>query len=107
MSKFNYSKQFSKKNEKPVEVKDTVIENPVEVEEVKSVNPPQMPTRTGIVSGCAKLNVRKGPSKDDEVVAVIDKDQEIEVITEVAGWYNVRIAGGIFGYCMTKFITIK
>ena len=66
-----------------------------------------MPTRTGIVSGCAKLNVRKGPSKDDEVVAVIDKDQEIEVITEVAGWYNVRIAGGIFGYCMSKFITIK
>lgn len=104
MSKFNYSKQF-KKEEKP-EVVKAVVETPVEpvVEELPT---PKMEAKTGVVTGCEKLNVRKGPSKQTNPAAVIDKDHEVVILEELPDWYKVRIAGGIVGYCMAEFITVK
>ena len=63
--------------------------------------------KTGIVSGCKKLRVRKGPSKQTNVAAVIDEDREVIILEELPDWYKVRIAGGIVGYCVAEFITIK
>lgn len=66
---------------------------------------------TGIVSGCAKLNVRKKPAKHgySGVAEVIDVDSELELDLEnsTEEWYKVRTESGVTGYCMKKFVTIK
>lgn len=66
---------------------------------------------TGIVSGCAKLNVRKEPYKDAEVLCVINKGEEVMFDTEEEAtyeyFYKIVTAKGIKGYCMKQFINIK
>lgn len=116
MSKFNYAKQFAKKEVEiaaegtKVEVEN--IETPVDVKPVEDLPKPMQEApaevvKTGIVSGCKKLRVRKGPSKQTNVAAVIDEDREVIILEELPDWYKVRIAGGIVGYCVAEFITIK
>lgn len=105
MSKFNYSKQFAKKEEKPVETAE--VKNEEVVETVVETPAPAEVVKTGVVSGCKKLRVRKGPSKQTNVAAVIDEDKEVIILEELPDWYKVRIAGGIIGYCVAEFITIK
>lgn len=111
MSKFNYAKQFAKKEETPVEVevKEVVIETEVVEELPKPVQEPvQVPAyKTGVVSDCKKLRVRKGPSKQSAVIAVIDENSKVTIEEELADWYKVRAAGNILGYCAAEFITIK
>ena len=123
MSKFNYAKQFAKKEETPVEVevKEVVIETEVVEELPKPVQEPvqesvqesvqepvQVPAyKTGVVSGCKKLRVRKGPSKQTSVAALIEEASEVVIEEELSGWYKVRITGGFVGYCAAEFITIK
>jgi uncharacterized protein YgiM (DUF1202 family) len=104
MSKFNYSKQF-KKEETP-EVVEPVVETTVEpvAEELPT---PKMEVKTGVVTGCEKLRVRKGPSKQNNVAAIVGKGREVVIEEELQDWYKVRIAGGIVGYCMAEFITVK
>lgn len=107
----NYSKNFVANKEEVVETTtlDQQPENNIEVEntqpEVEMPAPVDAPV-IGVVSGCEKLNVRKGPSKETEPVAVIDKGYEVIIEEELADWYKVKIAGEIIGYCMAEFITI-
>ena len=61
------------------------------------------------VSGCLRLNVRKEPSLNGEVICelpvgttlMIDSDKSTE------DWFNVCLEIGGEGYCMKKFVTIK
>ena len=65
---------------------------------------------TGVVAGCAKLNVRKEPYKDAEVLCVINKGEEVVFDTEEATYehfYKIVTAKGVKGYCMKQFINIK
>ena len=58
----------------------------------------------------AKLNVRKQPTKDSEVLEVITKNSEVEIDlsdNEDTIFYKVRTKSGVEGYCMTEFINIK
>lgn len=118
MSKFNYSKQFAKKDVE-LTADGSVVEESVVVEtldgapvgeEVKPVElkptVQEVTTKRGIVTA-KKLNVRKGPSKQTNPAAVIDKGSEVVIEEELQDWYKVRIAGGIVGYCMAEFITVK
>lgn len=76
---------------------------------VVSVNVEVLPK--GIVN-CERLNVRKGPSKDTEVLCVIKKDEEVMLFNEQIEpitreeFYKVCTASGIEGYCMKKFINV-
>lgn len=114
MSKFNYSKQFAKK-ETNVEVAEenkvvtTDVENEVVTEEIADVEPQveEVTIKTGVVSNCARLRVRKGPSKQSAVIAVINENTKVTIEEELASWYKVRVSGNIFGYCAAEFITIK
>ena len=65
-------------------------------------------TVTGVVTNCAKLNVRAKPSIESDVVCVLDAMSEIEInITEfIDEWLSVCIAAGIKGYCMRKFVDV-
>ena len=66
---------------------------------------------TGVVAGCAKLNVRKEPYKDAEVLCVINKGEEVVFDTEEEAtyehFYKIVTAKGVKGYCMKQFINIK
>lgn len=113
MPKFNYAKQFAKKDveltaDGPVVEESVVVETldgaPVG-EEVKPVVQ-EVTTKRGVVTA-KKLNVRKGPSKQTNVAAVIDEGREVTIEEELTDWYKVRIAGGIIGYCMAEFISVK
>lgn len=59
----------------------------------------------GVVVGTDLLNIRKGPSVNDRVLYVIQKDTTVEIISEPSPeWYEVITPSG-HGYCMQIFIT--
>lgn len=123
MSKHNYS-QYSNKNRenKPKQYDNQpkqMIENPVpevKMEEVTPMidivvepvaEPANLPkTVAGVVTNCAKLNVRSKPSITGEVLCVLNASSEIEVDYEksVPDWAYVCTATGVEGYCMRQFI---
>ena len=58
----------------------------------------------GVVVGTDLLNIRKGPSVNDRVLYVIQKDTTVEIISEPSPeWYEVITPSG-HGYCMQIFI---
>ena len=91
--------------------------------EITNVNPeiqnnpePNETTKVGIVTGCTKLNVRKEASKDSEVLCIIDRDEEVEILESanivsinnlVDLFVKIRTASGIEGYCVEDYIKIK
>ena len=81
-------------------VEEHIVE--VEQEEVKDV--------IGIVFGCDKLNVRKEPSKEAQVLCVLDKTSEVKIdmkANTTPDFYKVVTATGVEGYCMSKYILVK
>lgn len=117
MSNKNYKNYNAISSTKPteVEVKEEVKveETTPVVEEVKAETTlvveqpkPEVKQLTGNVAGCAKLNVRKSPDKDAEILAVINEGSEVVInkIKSTMDFYSVCTAAGIDGYCMKKFI---
>ena len=106
----NYSKIAEKETPEVVdeakstdEFSEACAENGYEPEEVATV------TATGTVTGCEKLNVRKAPSMNGEVVCVIAKDSVV-VIDETDStdeWFKVFAENGAEGFCMKKFINAE
>lgn len=97
MTKRDYTKFSSKKDE---EVIEQVSEEIIEDEPAKQV--------IGIVSNCKKLNVRKHPSQNAEVLCEIPCDLQvvIEENESTEDFYKVCTFSGIEGFCMKKFIMI-
>ena len=94
------------KVEEPTPVVEEVKPEPAPVVEQPK---PQPKPFTGNVTGCAKLNVRKEPNKEAEVVSVINEGSEVVInrIKSTVEFYAVCTAAGIEGYCMKKFITVN
>lgn len=86
------------------EVKMVVEPSETATETVETVTLPE--TVKGIVTGCSRLNVRAYPSRDAEVVCVLDVMSELEINTSKStyDWLSVCTATGIEGYCMKKFV---
>jgi hypothetical protein len=63
----------------------------------------------GVVSGCAKLNVRSDASLFADVVCTLDVMSEImiDVNKSTKDWLYVCTATGIEGYCMKKFVDAR
>ena len=127
MSKHNYS-QYSNKNNRgnnqninqkhksiekipeAIEVKmDTIPVKPVETvalanEAVETVALPN--TVKGIVSHCAKLNVRENATVDSGIVCVLDAMSEIEIDVNksTSNWFYIYSATGAEGYCMRQYV---
>lgn len=82
-----------KNNQTPVT--EEVVEKVEKVEEVKA------DPKKGKVIDCERLNVRKGPSIDDEVVAVLKVGTVviIEPAEDTKEWYKTPS-----GYVMAKYI---
>lgn len=79
---------------------------PVAEPEVE-VAPPPAPV-DGVVTA-AKLNVRKQPNPNAQVVSVIKQNSKVQIdkSASTAEWYKVYTSAGVDGYCMKKFISVK
>ena len=68
----------------------------------------QAPTVMGVVVDCARLNVRKHPSRGAEVVCEIGRGTPL-VIDEDAStddFYKICTVTGIEGFCVKDFVSI-
>lgn len=61
----------------------------------------------GKVSNCTKLNVRKDPDINADILFIIDKDTEVVIDNEESTeeWYKV-IVNEQEGFCMKKYISL-
>lgn len=130
MANHNYSQYSNKKNKpktnKPVDsIEQSAIKAPqapkvkMEIECNEVVTAPEIElveetvetvslpkTVEGVVTNCLKLNVRAEPSKDAEVICVLDAMSEvkIDVNKSTPDWFKITTAIGAEGYCMRKFV---
>ena len=88
---------------------EEAVETPVEetTEEVVEEASDDEILDIGVVTDCLKLNVRKQPSKDAEVLKTIDALTEVVILKEINDFYEVALKTGESGYCMKKYIAIN
>ena len=84
------------------------MENINEVKETKEIK--QEPVMTmGVVINCDKLNIRKKPDFNADVVGMVDVGTvlTIDVTGSTEDFYKVRIKSGMFGFCMKEFVEVR
>ena len=109
-------------NDPELEVEDTVeekvdepIEGQIAIPEVEpelvsdpepSVEPENR--KFGKVSNCKKLNIRKLPSRDAEIVSELIEGSEVMIDEKesTALFYKICTEHGIEGFCMKQFIKV-
>ena len=110
----NYFNMYNKNNnnvqaEETPAVEEAVVEAPVEIEaaeEVAEETKPEKVLKDGVVVNCAKLNVRKAPSKNADILGVIARYDDVKVDMEESteDFYKVFTEAGVEGYCVKTFI---
>lgn len=62
----------------------------------------------GVVSDCKKLNIRKAPNKNADVIKIVAVDEELTIAGHSLGkpWYRVTTADGTKGFCMCEYINV-
>lgn len=60
--------------------------------------------KTGKVVNCQLLNVRKRPKRDAEILRVIEKDDEVEILNDAGEFLRVKLSDGAYGFCMSMYI---
>ena len=126
MSKKRYTQYSKFSGEEPeTEVEEeTIEERPIEgqivIPEVESepVFMPPMPEvdpvvepenrKFGKVSNCKKLNIRKLPSRDAEIISELVEGSEVMIDEKesTALFYKICTEHGIEGFCMKQFIKV-
>lgn len=76
---------------------------------VEPTAPAKRPDAIAVVTGCVKLNVRRRPRVDADIVTKIPVNSEVMVDLNgsTAQFYKVCTAAGIEGFCMKQYITIR
>ena len=97
---FEVEEENKEKVEEPIEGQIVIPE--VEPEPV--VEPENR--KFGKVSNCKKLNIRKLPSRDAEIVSELIEGSEVMIDEKesTALFYKICTEHGIEGYCMKNFI---
>ena len=64
---------------------------------------------SGVVTECVRLNVRKTPSPDGEVVSIIDflTNVVVDLESSTDAFYKISTATGVEGFCMKKYIALR
>lgn len=64
--------------------------------------------RTGHITGCELLNVRKEPSTFSPVIALLTSSDSVTIQEKdsVSDFFKVTTNKGVSGYCMKKYIEI-
>lgn len=79
-------------------------------ENIETVEETKAPVETiGIVVNCQRLNIRKEPSVNSEVVALttVSDELKIDMSDSTDEWFAVSTTAGIEGFCMKKFIKVR
>ena len=96
------------KVDEPIEGQIVIPE--VEPEPVSDPEPSVEPEnqKFGKVSNCKKLNIRKLPSRDAEIVSELIEGSEVMIDEKesTALFYKICTEHGIEGYCMKNFIKV-
>ena len=93
----DYTKFSNRRTEVKVAEENNVI---AETEPVK--------LKSGIVTDCVRLNVRKNPDLNAEILCEVNcqTDLMIDEKESTDTFYKVYTAAGIEGFCMKDFITL-
>lgn len=70
----------------------------------------EMTNVQGVVSNCAKLNVRREAQKrTDNVLRVISAGDVLSIDEKRStnAWFYVTTVDGVSGYCMKEFVTVE
>lgn len=91
-------------------IDEVAMEQPV-IEEVVSEVTEEQKTDTfldGIVHNCVKLNVRKNPSIDSDVITVLNEHDKIKVkdVDVLSDWYFIQLPNGKEGFSMKKYVAV-
>lgn len=64
---------------------------------------------SGVVTECVRLNVRKTPALDGEVVSTINclTDVVVDLEDSTDEFYKISTAAGVEGFCMKKYIDLR
>ena len=91
------------------EIAEAKVEG-TEVQEVEAPKPvkaeAKAPEKTGVVTGCVKLNVREKPSTSAQIVAVLVAGTMVTITSSEVGWYRIK-SGKVTGYVMANYIKIS
>lgn len=98
------------KRKEPDQIDEVVMEQPAieEVAEEVTEDPNTDTFLYGIVHNCVKLNVRKNPSIDSDVIAVLNEQDRIKVkdVDTLSDWYFIQLPNGEEGFSMKKYIAV-
>lgn len=103
MSKHNHNKHYMP------ETNEVVNDDILEVErDRKAVVEPEIEPVYGRVVDCSRLNIRKKPTVNAEVLVTIPRDAELvlDLIKSNEKWFKVCTSAGVEGYCMKQYIVI-
>ena len=94
------------KVEEPIEGQIVIPEVEPEPDPEPSIEPENR--KFGKISNCKKLNVRKLPSRDAEIVSELIEGSEVMIDEKesTALFYKICTEHGIEGYCMKDYITV-
>lgn len=101
MARTNYNK-MSNKPEKETPVETGVLEVEQTTEVIEDVVE-ETPAKVGAVTNCAKLNIRKAPKADAEIVGTLTLGDTVTILDEIDGFYKIDTNK----YCMKKYISVK
>lgn len=104
MAKRNYNKISTQPAAEPVECSHVVEPKPEEPES------PKLETPTfGVVTNCAKLNIRSKPNIEASVVCEVPITSKLVIDTDKStdNWFKVCTASGAEGFCMKRFVEVQ
>ena len=115
MSKKHYTQYSKFSGEEPeTEVEEETVEEerPIEGQTTISEVEPEVPAaeirKFGKINNCKKLNVRKLPSRDAEIISELVEGSEVMIDENesTALFYKICTEHGIEGFCMKQFIKV-
>ena len=115
MSKKHYTQYSKFSGEEPeTEVEEEAVEEeqPLEGQTTIPEVEPEVPAaeirKFGKINNCKKLNVRKLPSRDSEIISELVEGSEIMIDNNesTALFYKICTEHGIEGFCMKQFIKV-
>lgn len=80
-----------------------MVEETVEVEVIENAVEPKKKKPMYAMVSAARLNVRKTPSLEAEIIGVLESSQEVEILSEKNDFSEI-IYGEDKGYVMSSFL---
>ena len=108
-----YSKFSGEEPETEVEEETVEEERPIEGQTIIPEVEPEVPAaeirKFGKIINCKKLNVRKLPSRDAEIVSELIEGSEVMIDENesTALFYKICTEHGIEGFCMKQYVTLS